>query len=289
MFRKPLLIVVLVLGLASLACNFNVRLPVQELRTGPTVTDEITVPNPSDTEVVAEVEIAFGAGELKLSSGATTALVSGTVTYNVTEFKPKVTTNGNKVTISQENTEIRAIPNIRGDFKNEWDLKFGEAPMSLRINAGAYQGRFDLGGLALHNLRVTDGAAESRLSFSEPNLVEMDTLRYETGASKVTITGLGNANLSNLIFKGGAGDYTLDFSGQLQRDATVSVESGLSSLTIIVPEGVGVNLSMEGGLTNVNASGAWRASGSDYVMQGDGPQLDITIQLGAGNLELRNP
>lgn len=289
MLRTPLLTIVLVLMLASLACNFNVNLPVQELRTGPTVTDEIIVPNLTDAEATAEVEITFGAGELRLSSGAATSLVSGTATYNIAELKPKVTNNGNKVVISQENTEIRAIPNIRGDFKNEWDLKLNETPMNLRITAGAYQGRFDLGGLALNNLRVTDGAADSQLSFSEPNLVEMDTLRYETGASNVTINGLGNANLSNLIFKGGAGNYTLDFSGQLQRDATISVEAGLSSLTIIVPEGVGANLSIDGALTNVNTSGAWRASGGEYVIAGDGPQLHITVKLGAGSLQLSNP
>ena len=45
----------------------------------------------------------------------------------------------------------------------------------------------------------------------------MSILRYETGASTVKLNGLANANFGTLIFSGGAGDYTLDFSGDLQR------------------------------------------------------------------------
>jgi hypothetical protein len=146
----------------------------------------------------------------------------------------------------------------------------------------------ELGGLSLQALHVTDGAAENELSFSEPNLAEMDTLTYETGASKVSLFGLGNANFSQLSFKSGAGDYTLDFSGELQRDGTVEVESGLSNVSIRVPEGVAARLTVTGGLSNVDAGGSWQGSGNDYTLSGTGPTLTINVEMGAGNVQLDN-
>ena len=89
--------------------------------------------------------------------------------------------------------------------------------MDLTIAAGAYEGNLELGGLALKSLTVKDGASHVDLSFPEPNQTEMSILRYETGASDVKLTGLANANFSTLTFSGGAGNYTLDFSGELQR------------------------------------------------------------------------
>jgi hypothetical protein len=91
-----------------------------------------------------------------------------------------------------------------------------------------------------------------------------------------------------MIFQSGAGDYELDFSGELTRDATVFIESGLSNFTIIVPEGVNAVVDVDGALNNVNTRGEWDSTGNDYVLAGDGPTLTINVELGAGNLTLRN-
>jgi hypothetical protein len=56
---------------------------------------------------------------------------------------------------------------------------------------------------------------------------------------------------------------------------------------IIVPEGTAATVQFEGGLANVDRSGGWRLSGDVYSLAGDGPELRITVELGAGNLELR--
>jgi hypothetical protein len=159
--------------------------------------------------------------------------------------------------------------------------------MELDIAAGGYQGEFNLGGIPLRELRIAEGAAKTDVSFSEPNPVEMDTLRYDTGASQATLTGLANANFREMDFRSGAGDYRLDFSGELQQDADVSIKSGLSRIVIIVPEGTPATVRFEGGLVNVDRSGSWRISGGLYTLPGDGPELTITVEMGAGNLELR--
>jgi hypothetical protein len=90
-----------------------------------------------------------------------------------------------------------------------------------------------------------------------------------------------------MIFRSGAGNYTLDFSGQLTRDANVTIESGVSQVTVIVPQGTSTVVNFTGGLSNVTTHGSWQRSGNEYTLAGSGPQLSITVTLGAGNLELR--
>jgi hypothetical protein len=269
-----------------MACGVTINLPVDQITTGPTQTDEINVPAPQADTV--DLTLNFGAGELNVSPGAETALVTGTAAYNVTAFKPKIKVDKGQVRLETGNLDIHGIPSFNSnDIKNTWDLKLGDQPMNLKINAGAYQGDIELGGLALKSLEVNDGAADISLKFSEPNKTEMETLRYITGASSVKLSGLANANFTSMIFRSGAGDYTLDFSGELQRDAVVTVESGFSQLVIIVPEGTSAKLIFKGGLTNVNMSGGWKKSGEAYVLGSGGPVITISMDLGAGTLALR--
>jgi len=270
---------ILVLALASMACGFSVDLPKQA-KAGPDIKDSITVPDPKSGET--RLNITFGAGDLSLSSGATN-LVDGTVIYNVKDLKPVVTTTDGNIEIKQGNFE--GIPPFDG-MKNQWDLKLKNTPMDLTLTAGAYTGTYDLGGLALKSLTVKDGAAHVELNFSQPNKTNMSVFRYETGASNVKLTGLANANFNSMTFSSGAGDYTLDFSGELKRDATVTVSSGLSNLIVVIPEGVNANVTMEGGLANVSTGSGWSQNGNIYSQAGSGPTLTFIIKMGAGNLTL---
>jgi len=279
MFRK-MFVVLLALFLVSAACNLSIALP-ERPTPGPTVTDEISVVAPDSKNV--QLEIEFGAGELNLQSGAENKLVTGSATYNVPELKPSVVTEDRTVSISQSGT-INSWP--VSNVKNKWDLSLGNTPMDLSIAAGAYQGRFDLGGLMLTSLTVKDGAADVKLDFSQPNQTVMEVLRYETGASNVNLTHIGNANANSIIFKSGAGNYTLDFSGGLQRDLTVNLESGVSNVTLLIPEGVAARLMVDAGLTNVNMPNGWEHDGNNYTQSGKGPTLTVVVKMGAGNLQV---
>ena len=282
-----ILVVIGVLALTTLACTFTIDNQIQGVTVGSLESTEIEVPEP-ESDQISRVVLEFGAGKLNLSPGARDALVSGTATYNVAEFEPQVTVDDSRIKISQQVENVNLIPILDDQLQNRWDFQFGTSPMELEISAGGYQGDFELGGIPLHELRIAEGAADTSLSFSEINPVEMDTLRYDTGASRATLSGLANANFQEFDFRSGAGEYRLDFSGQLQQDADVSIKSGLSSIVIIVPEGTPATVSFEGGLTNVDRSGAWESSGGVYRMPGEGPELNITIEIGAGNLELRD-
>lgn len=287
MNRTKYLAVILVLAIATLACNISVDNPLERVSIGSMETYTIEVPAPEESEEITEVVLRFGAGQLELNPGSDDNLVSGTATYNVEEFQPSVTVEEGKVLISQELDEFNLLPALGGDVENTWDLELGTFPMDLDISAGGYQGEFEFGGLALQGLRIAEGAASTNVAFSELNQVEMDTLRYDTGASSATLSGLANANFSKMDFRSGAGEYTLDFSGDLQRDADVSIKSGLSSVTIIVSGGTPVSVDVESGLTNIAMNGDWEVRGDRYSLPGDGPGLTITVEMGAGNLELR--
>lgn len=276
-----LIIFIAILALAAMACGSNVNVQNRP-EPGPEVTDEISVEYP-DTKTTS-LRLEFGAGNMTLAPGAEN-LVSGTATYNYSEFKPTIETIEDQIVISMGNVEFPGFSGFK-DLKNEWDFKLGSQPMDLVIKSGAYDGEFELGGLALTSLSIDDGASSVELAFSEPNPVEMTSFQYSTGASDVKMTGLANANFSIFDFSSGAGDYTLDFSGELQRDASVKIETGLSNLIIVVPEGVNAEVSVKGGLSNVNAGSGWSRSGNDYTQEGEGPTLTFVIEMGAGNLTL---
>ena len=268
-----------ILALATLACGINVPQPPTP---GPEVTEDININYP-DAEAI-NLKLRFGAGELTVNPGASD-LVDGTATFNYEELKPQVTADGSDVLLSVGDGDINIFPGMN-NIKNVWDLKLGDQPMNLVIEGGAYDSNLELGGLSLTRLDISDGASDVDLNFSEPNPVEMSTFTYQTGASDVKITGLSNANFSLLDFSGGMGDYTFDFSGEIQRDASVKIETGLSNVIIIVPEGVNAVVTVEGGLSNVNAGPGWDRSGNDYRQDGEGPTLTFVIEMGAGNLTL---
>ncbi len=268
---------ILVLALASIACGFSIDLPERQ-KAGPEVKESITVADPKSDET--RLSLSFGAGKLTLSPGAKN-LVDGTAVYNVEDLKPKIQKNDNSIEIKQG--DFKSLPPF-DEIKNEWDLKLSNTPLDLTVQAGAYEGNLELGGLALKSLTVRDGASHVDLSFLEPNQTEMSILRYETGASNVKLSGLANANFSTLTFSGGAGDYTLDFSGKLQRDAVVTIESGLGNLSLVIPENVNASVTVEGTAVNINHSSGWAQNGQKYTQNSSGSTLTIIVKMAAGNL-----
>jgi hypothetical protein len=281
--NAKIILAILVLALASLACGFSIDLPARQ-KAGPEVQESITVAYPKSDE--ARLTLSFGAGKLTLSPGPQGGnLVDGTAIYNVDDFKPQIQKNGSSIEIRQG--DFHNLPPF-DDLKNEWDLKLGDAPLDLTVQAGAYEGSLELGGLALKSLTVQDGASNVDLSFTEPNQTEMSLLRYQTGASDVKLTGLANANFSTLTFSGGAGNYTLDFSGELQRDALVTIEAGFGNLSLIIPEDVETTITVEGAAVNINHDSGWAQSAQKYTQNGSGLTLTILVKMAAGNLAITN-
>lgn len=287
--KYKLLGFITVLVFVTLACGVDVSLPEDAIEIGELVTTEILVPQPAPGSVV-DVNIKFGAGTLGLSGGGDAGfLATGTASYNVERLLPEVSLEGGDVKIQQGDMEyeLTGLPNWN-EVENDWLLSFNDTPMALDIDAGAFDGDFDFGGMALTDLSILTGASNVDLIFSVPNLSEMEKFTFNTGASTVYLSKLANAKFSTLVFRGGIGSYTMDFYGELTQDIIVEIDSALSAVNIRVPEGVPVVVNLNGAITSVNARGAWSGEEGIYSQPGEGYTITININLGAGTLSLEN-
>lgn len=271
----------LIFALLLSACS--VQVDTRPATPGPDIVEPISIEVP-DAET-AFLTLEFGAGRLFLSPGAEGALVDGSAIYNVPDLKPEIFQEAETVRIHQGEYKMNTWPSLE-NTKNDWDFRLGNTPLDLTVKAGAYEGVFDFGGLSLLNLTVRDGAADVSIDFSEPNAIRMNAFKYQTGASNVTIKNLANANFTTLNFEGGAGNYTFDFGGTLQSDAGVTLRAGMSNITLIIPDGLSVQVTVDGGLSSVNFPAGWRQTGNTYSRTADGPVLTIVVDLGAGNLQV---
>ena len=277
-------IAIALIAIITLACS--VAIPAARMQTGETQTLTVNEPAPAAAgqgSSSSAVSITMGAGNLQIGSGAT-GLVEGSIKYNVAEWKPAVSHQGSVVSITQGTNLSNQLP--PQNVVNDWQLKLGQTPVDLTINAGAYDSTLSLGGIPLTGLTINDGASNANITFASPNPARMQHLAYKTGASTVNISGLGNANVADMTFEGGAGSYTLDFSGTLQQPSNVRISSGVSDFKIIVPTTTACKVVMTGAMNSVSTQGAWTVSDKTYSLPGPGPELTITVELGVGSLEL---
>jgi hypothetical protein len=281
----------------NLKSHFRVAMLVMSLMLAPArstkngvVTVSTTYTEQIDVETLSgdgpfRLEIAMGAGTLTLNPGAGSKLVQGTVVYNIDEFKPTVTTSGNTVRIEQGKTSIGSH---RGNIKNDWNLNIGDAPLALKLSAGATKGNVELGGLSLTDLDVAHGASDFTMSFSQPNKILQNKLSIDAGAARTVFNDLANANAEKMTISGGAGDLRLGFGGTLQRDLQVNVTAAAGNVVITVPAGTSALATVTGMMSSVTTSGDWSRSGGGYAMQGSGPTITLSLMMSVGKVDLRS-
>ncbi len=286
--KNVIVFITVILALTTLACSFTVNLPFKKMNfeTGPVATKEINIPQPKSSKT-ANVSIAFGAGKLNIERSGSEYLVQGSAKYNVPELEPTVTVADaeSKITIEQS-LKSNGFPNFPDDFVNDWNLSFGNYPLNLEIQAGAYQGHFDFGGLNIRKLEISDGVSDVDLDFSSPVQGNIDSFVYQTGASNINISNIANGHIVNMDFESGAGDYTLDFSGSLECDMNVKITTGVSNLTIIVPEDTHAIVNFDESLTSINHSDKWQMHGEQYEIFGTGATIRFDITIGTGSVHL---
>ena len=270
--------------LTSLACSFGIP-SVSQLETGPLETLTLNEPRSSANVLDLTFDVAFG--KFNLTNGSE-ELLDGEIRYNVAAWEPIVVRKEGSLTISQDAGDYTRQGFPGEDVVNAWDFRLGSVPMNLTVSAGAYDASMDLSGLPLRRLTVQDGAGDVEVRFDEVNPETMDRLSYQTGASEISFIGLANANFAEMNFNGGAGQYSFDFSGNLQRDAVITIDVGLSTVRIIVPSGVAAQVDVDGAAEKIFALGAWQTEGDSYVNPGAGSQLTIKVNVGAGNVHLAN-
>jgi hypothetical protein len=259
------------------------------LDVGPLQEKDETVP--LDGAESANVEILFGAGDLEVCATDSDNLFVGNFVYNVEAWEPRITQDGDRLRIEQGGDEDAwGWPDGSGSPRNEWKLEFSpDVLLDMDIKAGAGEGNLDLTGLQLERLNVDMGAGDFAVRFDEATDTKMERLTINAGAGKIDVDAIGNVSPRDVVVQGGAGDITLDLTGEWSRSADIEITAGIGSLALRLPADVGVQVDVEGGLSSVSASGLAKSGGA-YVndIYGDSEiELTIKITTGIGDIDLR--
>jgi hypothetical protein len=278
-------------GMALLACSIEIPSlqfgpDIQiaepgEVEVGSTQTESIRIPATGDR---TSLDLEFGGGKIRIVGGGED-LVSGTATYNVAELNPVIEGSGSSFRLRNGDTEL--IPGGQGDIVNSWELQLGSDPIDLTIDLGAADAKMDLGGLNLTQLDIHTAASDLELGFSEPNRGPMGSLTVMAGAARLDLSQLSNANSPRMEFTLGGGDVTLDFSCDLSQDVDVTIEGAAGNFTIYIPDGTPARARTSGAFLSINAGSGWQAGDNGYAHEGQGPQINLSFAVGAGNINLR--
>lgn len=278
---------------STLACcitpnipDIDVDIDIPTIEVGETETKREEIPLAGAGS--AAVNILFGAGDLRVEAGDSETLFAGRFRYNVERWEPLINYDDGVLNVEQGGVKGDwGVPT--GNTHNDWNLKFSpDVLLEIDMELGAGKGDLDFTGLQITQLDIDAGAGDFSMQFDEPARTPMDELTLNTGASKVKISGIGHASPEHVKVQGGVGDITLDFTGAWSRSADVQITAGVGSLTLRLPDDIGVEVKTEGGLTNVNVDGL-RQEGDAYVNSAFG-ETEITLHLvvttGIGNLRL---
>ena len=205
-------------------------------------------------EAALDVHVRYGAGRLLIGpSTAGGELYRVGLHYDSDLFDPITEYATGRLEVGVEGTG-RSI-RLRNNEAGELDLRLSpDVPLDLDLDFGAVEADIELGGLRIREVSVETGASETEMSFSQPNPVACERLQVSMGAAALRIEGLANANCSDIDVDGGVGDMTLDFSGEWRGDMEATIDMALGSLTLIVPEGVGVRVEKDTFLTDFDGA-----------------------------------
>jgi hypothetical protein len=176
---------------------------------------------------------------------------------------------------------------------NYFRLEFTDRiPIDFDMDIGACEAEFDFTGLKINSLTLDLGASSTQIAFKKPSPERISKVSIDVGASELEIKGLGNANFDKLSFDGGLGDFTLDFSGELKHKADVEIDVGMGSLTILLPENIGVRIRKEGSFLSsfsIDEDEFEEVESDVYESENFGKtegELIFDIEVGLGSVEI---
>ena len=141
--------------------------------------------DPKDARSVS-AQLKMGAGELTLTGGAE-QLMEGDFSYNVADWKPKVSYD-----VSGEKGELvvkqgSAGGGLSGDARNEWDISLNdELPTALVVQMGAGESDLDLDSLTLTGLDLQMGAGKTTVDLTGDYTSDFDA-SIEGGVGQATV------------------------------------------------------------------------------------------------------
>lgn len=240
----------------------------------------VTMSRQHSGERALDVRVRFGAGRLTVKPGEPGTLYRMQLHYDEDSFDPVAEYGDGRLDLGVEGK--------KHDFKwrrketQEMDLQLPvSVDMNLDLEFGAVEAEVDLGGLRLSRLELHTGASESRVDISRPNPLRMSLANMELGAADFRVERLGNLNAEKVTVDAGVGNMVLDFRGEWQGDATVSVDMGLGSLELRFPEGLGVCLIKDTFLTSLDSEGLVKRGDSYYSVDWEEADHRVTVSVDA--------
>jgi hypothetical protein len=190
-------------------------------------------------------QLKMGAGELHISGGAD-QLMDGDFSYNVSEWKPKVSYDVSdkkgELVVKQGSANSGSLD---GKARNEWDISLNEeVPTDLVVQMGAGESDLDLDSLTLKGVDLKMGAGKSTVDLTGDYAKGFDAT-IEGGVGEVTVMlpsevgvkakaegGLGKINAKGLKKVGDS--YVNDAYGESDVTLDVDVRGGVGQINLEV-------------------------------------------------------
>lgn len=190
-------------------------------------------------------QLKMGAGELNVTGGAD-QLMDGDFSYNVSEWKPKVSydVSGGKGELLVKQGSANS-GSLGTKARNEWDISFNEeVPTDLVVKMGAGESDLDLDSLSLRGVDLKMGAGKSTVDLTGDYAQGFDAT-IEGGVGEVTVMlpsevgvkakaegGLGKINAEGLKKVGDS--YVNDAYGDSDVTLHVDVKGGVGEINLQV-------------------------------------------------------
>lgn len=236
-----------------------------------------------------EVDIEYGAGELKIDrTESTSMLYRMEMRYDEEQVNPVTEFDSatRRLKIGSQNVGNRNR-RVREGSSATISLT-DQVPLTLLLHFGAGKASLDLGGLSLQRLLVETGASRTEIHFDRPNPIQAELVELKAGAAELSVSGLGNARAQRFVFQGGVGSTTLDFGGDWVSDATATIQMGMGAVVLRLPRSLGVKLTRSSFLTSFEANGLERTGGSYFSENWGSADHQLTVDLDAalGSIEI---
>src|SRR5215212_3746376 len=190
-------------------------------------------------------QLKMGAGELNVTGGAD-QLMDGDFSYNVSEWKPKVSYDvsggESELLVKQGGANSGSLD---AKARNEWDIGLNdEVPTDLVVQMGAGESELDLDSLTLKGLDLKMGAGKSTVDLTGDYAKSFDA-SIQGGVGEATVLvpsevgvrvkaegGLGKINAEGFQREGEA--YVNDAYGDSDVTLDVDVRGGVGQINLKV-------------------------------------------------------
>src|SRR5829696_4406181 len=199
----------------------------------------------SENAQSARAQLKMGAGELNLTGGAD-QLMEADFSYNVSEWKPKVSydVSGKKGELVVKQGSANG-GDLSGGARNEWDISMNdELPTDLVVRLGAGESALDLDSLTLTGVDLQMGAGKTTVDLTGDYAQDFDAsiqggvgeatvlLPSEVGVKAKAEGGLGKINAKGLKKVGDS--YANDAYGESDVNVSVDVQGGVGEINLKV-------------------------------------------------------